>query len=56
MLFKNCAPVIKCITKSGGTIIDDAQDLDLIMPIYNLTEYNSDYSETTGNLWFYFTD
>ena len=23
------------------------------MPMYNLVEYNSNYSETTGSLWFY---
>ena len=34
--FKNCAPFTKCITKIDGTIIDDAENLDLVMPIYNL--------------------
>ena len=49
--FKNCAPFAKCITKIDGTIIDHAEDLDLFMPIYNLIEYNSNYSETTVSLW-----
>ena len=31
--FKSCAPFIKCITKTGRTIIDDAKDLDLVMPL-----------------------
>ena len=31
--FKNCAPFTKCITKIDGTIIDDAEDLDLVMPM-----------------------
>ena len=30
-----------------------AEDLDLVIPMYNLIEYSSNYSETTGNLWFY---
>ena len=30
--------------------------LDLVMPMYNLIEYSSNYSETTGSLWFYFKD
>ena len=34
--FKNCAPVTKCITKIDGTTADDAEDLDLVMPMYNL--------------------
>ena len=27
-------------------------DLDLVMPMYNLLKYSSDYSDTTGRLWF----
>ena len=53
---KNCAPFIKCITKIGGTTIDDAEDLDLVMLIYNLTEYSSNYSLPTESLWFYSKD
>ena len=34
-------------TKIDGTTINDAEDLDLVMPMYNLIEYNSNYSETT---------
>ena len=50
--FKNCAPFIKCITKTDGTTLDDAEDLDLVMSIYNLLEYSSNYSDTIGILWF----
>ena len=52
--FKNCAPFIKCITKIDGTTIDDAEDL--VMPMYNVIEYSSHYSETTGSLVFYLKD
>ena len=48
--FKICASFIKCITKIDGTTIDDTEDLDLVMPIKNLREYSSNYSETTGSL------
>ena len=44
--FQNCASFTKCITKIDETTIDDAKDLDLVMPMYNLIEYSSDYSET----------
>ena len=54
--FANCAPFTKCITKIDGTTIHDAKDLDLVMPMYNLIEYSSYYSKTTGNLWFYPND
>ena len=54
--FKNCALFTKCITKVDGTTIGDAKDLYLVMPIYNRTDYSSNYSETTGNLWFYSKD
>ena len=40
-----------------GTKIDDAEDLDLVMPMHNLKEYSSNYSEKkTGSLWFYSKD
>ena len=35
---KNCAPFITCITKIGRTMIDDVEDLNLVMPMYNLIE------------------
>ena len=50
--FKNCAPVTRCITKIDGTTINDAKDLDLVIPMYNLIECSSNYSDTTGSLWF----
>ena len=54
--FKSCAPFTKCIKKIDGTTTDDAEDLDLAMPIYNIIEYSSNYSETTGSLGFYSKD
>ena len=44
--FKNYAPFTKCITKVGGTTIDDAENLDLVMSIYSLIKYNSNCSDT----------
>ena len=54
--FKNCASFFKCITKIDVTKVDDAEDLDLVMSMYNLAEYSSNYSETTESLWFYSKD
>ena len=39
--FKNCAPFTSCISKINSTQIDDAQCIDVVMPIYNLIEQNS---------------
>ena len=49
--FTTSTPFTKCIIKIDGTVIDGAKDLDLVMPMYNLTGHNSNYSETTRNLW-----
>ena len=54
--FKNCAPFTKCIAKIDGTRIDDAEDLHLVIPMYNLIEYSSNYSKTTGSLRFHLKD
>ena len=54
--FKNCVAFTKFVTKIDGTTIDDAENLDLVMPMYNLIEYSSNYPETTGRLWFYSKD
>ena len=42
------------LSKIDGTTIDDAEDLDLVMPMYNLTEYSLNYSETTGSVCFFY--
>ena len=44
--------LLNVLQKLHETTIDDAEDLDLIMPVYNLIEYSSNYSETTGSLLF----
>ena len=54
--FENCATFTKYITKIDGKTIDDAEELDLVMPVYNLIEYSSKYSETTGSVWLYSKD
>ena len=54
--FKNYAPFTKCITRIDGETIDDAENLDLLIPMYNLKECSSKYSETAGSLWFYSKD
>ena len=51
VIFKNCAPFTKCISRINNTDIDNAQDIDIVMPMYNLIEYSDNYSKTSGSLW-----
>ena len=44
VIFKNCAPFTKCISRINNTDIDTAQDIDIVMPMYNLIEYSDNYS------------
>ena len=41
--FKNCAPFTKCISRINNTDIDTAQDVDIVMSLYNLVEYKDNY-------------
>ena len=54
--FKNCAPFTNCISEINNTQVDNAKDIDIVMPMYNLTEYSDNYAKTTGSLWQYFRD
>ena len=54
--FKNNAPFMNCISKIDGEKIDNAEDLDVVMPMYILLEYSKNYRKTTGSLWKYDRD
>ena len=56
MVFKTNAPFINCISKINGEKIDNAEDLDVVMPKYNLLEYSKNDRKTTGSLWNYYRD
>ena len=56
LAFKNNAPSINCISKINGVKIDNAEDLDVVMPMYNLLEYSKNYRKTTGSLRNYYRD
>ena len=42
-----------CISKINNTQIDNAEYIDIVMPMYNLIEYSDNYSKTSGSLWQY---
>ena len=54
--FKNNAPFINCISKINGVKINNAEDLNVVMPMYNLLECSKNYRKTTGSLWNYYRD
>ena len=56
VIFKNCAPFTNCISEINNTQIDNAKDIDIVMPMYNLIEYSDNYAKTTGRLWQYCKD
>ena len=56
VIFKNCAPFTNCISEINNTDLDNAKDLDILMPVYNLIEYSDNCSKTSGSLWQYTKD
>ena len=56
LVFKNNASLINYISKINGVKTDNAEDLDVVMPMYNLLEYSKNYRKTTGSLWNYYRD
>ena len=49
--FKQIAPLMKCKTRINDEHVDGAENLDIIMPMYNLIEYHYNYSDNSGTLW-----
>ena len=49
--FKNCAPFTKCIIHLNYEHVDGANNLGVIMPMYNLIECSDNYLDTSGRLW-----
>ena len=56
MVFKSNASFINCVSKTNGVKTDNAEDLDVIMSMYNLLEYSKNYTKAAGSLWSYYRD
>ena len=56
LILKNNAPFVSCITRINGELIEDADDLDIVMRMYNLLEYSKNYRKTIGSLYNYYRD
>ena len=56
LILKNNAPFVSCMTKINNEFIQYADDLDKVMPMYNLLEYSKNYRKTIGSLYNYYRD
>ena len=56
LAFKNNAPFIFCISAMNGVLTENAEDLNIVMPMYNLLEYSKNYSKTSASLWKYYRE
>ena len=56
LAFKNNAVFTSFIWKTNNVLIDNAEGLDVVMPMYNLLEYCKYYKKATGSLWNYYRD
>ena len=55
-VFKNCAVLTNSISNINNMSIDNAKEIDVVMPIYNLIEYMNIYSKTSESLWQHYRD
>ena len=56
LILKNNAPFVSCMTKINNEFIEDADDLDIVVSVYNLLEYSKNYRKTIGSLYNYYRD
>ena len=56
VILKNNAPFVSCITRINGELIEHADDLDIVVSMYNLLEYSKNYRKTIGSLYNYYRD
>ena len=56
LALKNNAPFFSSILKISGRLTEDAQDLDIVMPMYNLLYHSKKFRKTTGSFWNYYRD
>ena len=56
LILKNNAPFVSCIMRINNELIEDTDDLDIVIPIYNFLEYRKNYRKTIGSLYNYYRD
>ena len=53
---KNCAPFRRCVSHINDEHVETAENLDIIMPMYNLLEYSDNYADSSGSLYQFKSD
>ena len=53
LALKNCAPFEKCNLEINDEHVDTAENLDIVMPMYNLIEYSGNYQDSSATLYQY---
>ena len=53
LALKNCAPFTKCNLEINDEHVDTAENLDIVMPMYNLIEYSDNYQDSSATLYQY---
>ena len=56
LALKNCAPFTKCNLEINDEHVDTAENLDIVIPMYNLIEYSDNYQESSATLCQYKRD
>ena len=54
VILKSNAPFFSCISKINSVLVENAEDLEMVIPMYNLLEYSKIYSKTSTSLWNYY--
>ena len=54
VIIKSCAPFTDCISEINNTQTDNANYIDIVMPMYSLIDYSDNCSKTFGSLWQYY--
>ena len=49
--FKHCAPFTRCVTHINDEHVETAENLDIIMSVYNFIEYSDNYADSSGSLY-----
>ena len=56
VFLKNYVPFFSCIRRINSQLIEDAQDLNIVIPMYNLLYYSENFRKATGSFWNYYPD
>ena len=51
LALKNCAPFTKCNLEINDEHVDTTENLDIVMPVYNLIEYSDSYQDSSATLY-----